>query len=717
MFQLHFTFSPLWLVPLVAVAAGLAWWQYRNVQITVGPRVAWVLRGLRFGGLLMLLILLLEPLITALTDTKYPPIVVWLQDGSQSITARGDSTWYQQQYPPAVQQAIARLEAEGVSVQPYVFGSETTALPSIDSLRFDRQGTHIAAALESIRETYAYQNLAAIVLASDGILTAGANPVYTAEGFALPVHAVLMGDTTQPRDLQIESVLYNDISFTNTQTPIRASLRSLGLPATPVTLRLTQGGKTLATRSLTLGGNTDRAEVEFEVTLTQPGLQQFELQLTELEGEVSLRNNRQLVFINVLDTRLRIAIFAGSSHPDVGALTRCFRTDPRYQVSQFVRKNEQAFYETPNLDALAEFDLFIFHNFPAVAADRAVLDRLYETAAQRRTPIWHFVGSQTRFNIHPRQSEFMPLVPDRQQAPASEAILELKPSYLQHSTFPFEAEAFQAWLRTTPPLLRSDADWKPQTGTEVFGTARIKGVSVDYPTFALQTTNEHKRAMLVGENLWRYRLHSYAKTENFDFYDEWIQATAQWLTTREDKRRFRVTPSKPLFSGEEPAILRGQVYDEIYQPLSGAEIKLKLILPNGSLLDHYLTEPQPGAYYLELRNLEAGTYRYEAVGTRNNQPLGTDRGAFSVGQSAVEFLNLQADAERMRQIATRTDGSFATARQLDQTVAAILAQDNLRPLSVIERRTQLLSRLLWPLLLALTLLSLEWVIRKRNGLV
>jgi hypothetical protein len=105
------------------------------------------------------------------------------------------------------------------------------------------------------------------------------------------------------------------------------------------------------------------------------------------------------------------------------------------------------------------------------------------------------------------------------------------------------------------------------------------------------------------------------------------------------------------------------------------------------------------------------------VGTKNGRQVGTDAGEFSVGSSAVEFVNLQADAELMRQLALRTGGTARTARQLEALTQDILAQPTVRPVVNTKRATAPLHRFLLPLLVALCLLSVEWVLRKRNGLL
>jgi hypothetical protein len=346
------------------------------------------------------------------------------------------------------------------------------------------------------------------------------------------------------------------------------------------------------------------------------------------------------------------------------------------------------------------------------------LDLIYAEVAAKNTPIMHLVGISTQYNVHPDQFKYMGLFPEKINKTVSESFLYLLPNYQNHATYRFtDDRVLTKWLETGPPLLRNDSDWKPRGGTSIFGKAKIKGISLDYPMFALQEVGGFKNMVFLGENLWRYRMHAYLETENFELFDDWIHQLTTWLTTREDKRKFRVYPIKNLFTGDEKTIIKGQVYNDNYQPVTGAEVKLTLNNPDKTQTDLFLNEVQDGVYQLELSNLSEGGYRFNAVGTHSGKTIGQDLGEFSIGQSAIEFVNLKANEALMRQLALRTGGSFVWGKNLPALADSILQLETLKPLSNYTTTTQGLQRFVWPILLILSILSVEWVLRKRNGLV
>jgi hypothetical protein len=719
MFSLHFTYSPAFLALCLAAAGGLAWWMYHKPSIELPSWLFHTLRTSRFLALFLLLVLFLEPLWTALFEDRRPPIVAVLVDDSQSLTATADSAFVRHQLPLALRQMLQTLEDAGVQPQFFTFGHETRLGHTPDSLTYTRAATNPAQALRAVAERFANQNLAAVALVSDGIITEGNNPINTIEQLSVPVFTALVGDTATPRDVVLEDVIFNELSYLNTETPITLSIRSRNLADQTLTASITQGGRVLASQPVALSAaNGHRAEARFFVRLTTPGLQAFEAHVQEVPGEANLRNNHRQFFINVLENRVKIALFAGAPHPDVGALNRAFGSDPRYELAQFVRYSETDFYTSPDSRPLREFDLVILHNYPATPADKPIMQRILAEAEQRRLPLFHIVGTGTQLGVEPRLQEFMALGTTRYTTQAAEAFLYTTPDYRDHSSFRAANEAhFNTWLETAPPLLRNESDWTPRPGATVFGKAKIRNIAMQYPLLAVQERDGRKNAVLTAEGLWRYRMHAFAVAEEFTLFDDWLHNLTQWLTVREDRRRFRCYPLKPQFAGDERVQFRGQVYDESYNPMAGAEVKLTVTDPEGRTTDYYLRENTPGAYTTELPHLAEGVYKYRAVGTKNGRQVGTDAGEFSVGSSAVEFVNLQADAELMRQLALRTGGTARTARQLEALTQDILAQPTVRPVVNTKRATAPLHRFLLPLLVALCLLSVEWVLRKRNGLL
>ncbi|MDZ7849120.1 MAG: hypothetical protein U5L96_21695 [Owenweeksia sp.] len=55
-----------------------------------------------------------------------------------------------------------------------------------------------------MQERYYNQNLAGVVMLTDGIYNRGSDPAYAARSLPFPIYSVGFGDTTVPRDLFID---------------------------------------------------------------------------------------------------------------------------------------------------------------------------------------------------------------------------------------------------------------------------------------------------------------------------------------------------------------------------------------------------------------------------------------------------------------------------------------------------------------------------------
>ena len=717
MLRFEFVHSPFWLLLCALLAAGGAWWMYERTGSRLTPRLKAVLRVLRFFSLFIVLVLLIEPILTALGTQERPPRVALLVDASQSMVARGDSAKMDAALRKTLGQLQQELEAAGAEVDVFAVGSGPRKLSSLDSLRYTDARTDLSEGLSFVQQQLADAHLVGAILVSDGIITSGSDATFTAERLGWPVHTVWVGDTTPERDTRIAGLEHNEIGFLNNQTTVRVLLKADGLAAAaPSTLTLKRGAIILDQKLVNLGIGSWQQELDMNLKLDEPGLQTYELILNPTAGERNLRNNRWLFFINVQETRIKVTVLANAPHPDLAALSRAFQADPRYTWQPHVRRNDNEFDVPVDDAALASADVFILHNWPAGTYDKPLLEQVYRQVRERQTPILYISGPGTRYDLLPEQQAFTPLFPARRDERVSEAQLYLDPSYREDPTYRFE-EGFFSWIAKAPPLLRTDSDLEPTAGSVVYGRARIRGIEVGYPLFALKETQGWKSAQFAGEGIWRWRMHAYAERQSFDWFDDWMRNLLQWLNTRQDKRRFRVSPTQPLFASQEPVWFRGQVYDATYRPLPGVEVRLTLTTPDNRKLDYLMQEGQPGIYRLQLTDLSPGNYTYTAKGIRNGTEVGTDRGTFTIGPSILEYVDLTARAGYMRQIALRSGGQAESLATAGRILEALRKQANFKPLVESRQTSKALHQYLIPLLLVILLLAVEWFLRKRNALL
>jgi hypothetical protein len=268
-----------------------------------------------------------------------------------------------------------------------------------------------------------------------------------------------------------------------------------------------------------------------------------------------------------------------------------------------------------------------------------------------------------------------------------------------------------------PPLRYSQSSWQTSPDTRVLATVQEQGVTIDNPLLTIRQRSNHRSAALLGSGL--YRWHNLPETDQTreEIWPTLLSNLVQWVTTRQNDRPVRVRPTETVFDSRESIEFTGEVYDESMNPVNDASVELTLTAPDSTTYPYVMQATGSGRYELSIGSLPAGDYRYRATARRDTQELGTDRGTFAVGSVGIEYLHTRANPTLMRQIALRSGGSVIHPDSLEQLSRRLASSGEFTPVISREEREARLWQ--WPYLLALAILLLttEWILRKRSGLV
>lgn len=263
----------------------------------------------------------------------------------------------------------------------------------------------------------------------------------------------------------------------------------------------------------------------------------------------------------------------------------------------------------------------------------------------------------------------------------------------------------------------NDSRWQPWPDTRVLAVNEVRGVRLDDPLLAIRHRDGHRSAVLLASGIWRWKN---VPEDLFEAGEAWtllFSNVLQWITTKEDDRPVRVAPTQQLFSGGESVTFNGQVYDESLNPIDGAEVELDVSAADGTRYPYAMDGIGNGRYALDVGALPEGSYRYSVVANRNGVPLGDDQGSFAVGALTLEFKETSANAPLLRQIAARSGGNFLDPVNLNALPDLLLQSGRFVSTFTEERQEEELRRMYVFFAIVVTLLTAEWLIRKRSGLV
>ena len=685
MTRLVFDHSPFWILPAFAAGLGYAWllYQKKSGWSTTTNRMLFALRAT--GSSLVFLLLL--GLVLRLTEVSYEkPVIALVVDNSASVRETTDSAQRLQM--------IRNLQLLGDGLQEKGFEVVTRSLTGEAVTGFSHPTSDLAGAIRNTLADLEGRKISSLVLVSDGIYNSGTSPLY--QQLPVPVYSVGVGDTTQRRDLVLKQVIYNKITYQGNEFPLRAEVAVKSLPDQPVTIRVRQGSRVVGEQ--TQRSNAGLLTFDFRLTATETGLQRYEVQVLPAQAEVTTRNNQASVFIDVVEGRKKILLVASAPHPDIKALGSVIEKNANYEWHVHIPGVSK-----PNPEILKPgfADLLIVHGV-VDASGKWPLAALTQLAPGAML----FIVT-SRSNV--RQLATLPIPlgfePTGQRDEATPVI------NTAFRGFDFSENINATFSRYPPAVVPFGRFTYPPTA-EVLLHQRIGSVATDRPLLLTSEQGQQKTGILLAENFWRWRLGEFADRESTAGFDELFSKLIQYLSTREDKRKFRSFAVQPEFTGAAPVQIESQAFNDLFEPIFGQTIDL-VVLDENQQRASYQYVTSPGNTRLRLGNLAPGIYRFTASTVLNGKRE-TAGGQFLVTEQQAESLNLTADFSFLRELSRQTGARFYTSGQFE-TLQQELAQKPAQAIVRAEDNFKPLINLKWIFALVVILISLEWFIRKYSG--
>ncbi len=567
-----------------------------------------------------------------------------------------------------------------------------------------------------MREQYKDENLQGVLLISDGQYNTGRNPVYLAERYPVPIHTVVVGDTTRRRDVQVRRIATNDIAYVDDELPVQVGILTEGFGGERVSVSLFENGTLLNQSNIDLPAGNAEIPVDLFHTPEEEGLHRYTIAVTRVEGEATYKNNTASFAVRVLENKKRILLFAAAPEPDVAALQQLLAQDPDIEVSAFVQKSRNTFYDPQIPDSLGEYDAVILAGFPGRFANTAVVERLAKSI-EAGLPAFFLLSRQTDLGTLRQQFDnVLPVQPRALRTNFVESTLTPTAEGIQHPILQQADLSADSWL-TLPPLIFNDSRWQAAPDARVLATHQVRGIQLDDPILVIRNQNRHRTAALLGAGTWRWKNLPDDLQAAAPLWTSLFSNTLQWITTKEDDRPVRVAPVEDLFAGGASIQFDGQVYDESLNPVDGAAIEIEVTQADSIRYPYSMEPVGNGRYVLDMGALPEGTYNYTVRALQNDVVLGTDAGAFAVGALTLEFKETRANSQLMYQIAQRSGGEVFEKDTPAALTRHLAETETFMPVIFEERVESELWQRYFFFVIILVLLTVEWLIRKRSGMV
>ena len=687
------TLYPVWFL-LLCILAGSAYatlLYYREKDNDFNRFTTRVLAIIRGTVVTLIAFLLLSPLLKSTSRYTEKPIVLLALDNSGSVAMGRDSAYYRNEFAAEFKNLAEKLSRK-YDVQTYTFGEKLTKGLN---LSFTEKQTDMSGLFSEIKDLYSNRNLAALVMAGDGIYNMGADPLYASAEAPYSIYTVAMGDTTQQKDIVISRVNYNRIAFLGNDFPLEITINAHKCQGSQCKISVSSGEQQLFTSNMAV--NNQRFTQTFTTTLTasKPGIQRYRIAVTPVTGEISTVNNYQDIFIEVLDGRQKILFLQSAPHPDIAALKQAIEKNRNYSVDNFMLSDFNG--------SVASYSLVILHQIPSLS------DVGFQITSQLKSstvPVLYILGTQS--NIQAYNSLMAGLMIPETKGLFNEATAIMNPDF---SLFSLGQEISQL-IPEFPPLHVPFSQYKPGTASQVLLYQKIGSINTRIPLILFNQGVDRKSATIIGEGIWRWRLSNFIKTGNQEAFDELFSKIIQYLAVKEDKSQFRVM-LKNNFNENEAIEIDAELYNDSYQLVNEPEVSIVITDENKKNFPYSFTRTS-NAYYLNAGNLPPGEYSFKATTSFAGKAF-QKTGLFTVMSLNIESLNTVANHVLLNNMAVRSNGKMVFPSQMDQIEQLLASRDDLKTIAYTQKRYTDLVSFIPFLILLFVLLSAEWFIRKRNG--
>lgn len=642
------------------------------------------LSTLRFITVFLITFLFLDIAIQRITHLKVRPYLVIGIDNSESLSP----------HKRKMLQLVDRLRDELSQYNPsvLVFDSETT---TSDSINLKGKRSNYSSLLQTIDKSYIPSTLGGVIIVGDGIFNTGIDPAFAASETSYAIYTIGVGDTTIHTDAAIESVNVNTAAYLNENFPVEIDLGFTKASGQVTNLAISQTDKVLYTRAIRIQSDDFFQTENLTLKPAKEGINTYVARIETLNGETNLANNRYEFSVNVISEKQKILVLAHGPHPDLGAINEALKGINKYEIEILSSLPD-------NLD-FTQYSLVIVHQLPDASSQSS---KVILNLRDSRRPVLFIIGSKTSL---PQFNNLQAGL----QIQANKSFEQVIPHINENfSLFRFSPAQMNE-LQSFPPLLTPFGDSSFEPELELFATQKIQAITTEQPLIAFGKLNGQKKGFILGEGLWRWRIHDYLNNQSHSVFDEFIRKSINYLVLKANEDNFNLF-FKTKYAEDEDVIIQAELFNESFEPINSPDVEIRLTHESGQSYDAVFDRVN-SQYQLNVGRLASGQYTFYAQ-TRLGEKDYAEKGSFSVNKIQIETVETEANFQVLTQMANKTGGKFYLPEQLDELINDLKSS---RKLETIELKQEIYKQLLsmkWVFFVILFLLALEWFLRKYWGI-
>ncbi|MFW6060417.1 MAG: glutamine amidotransferase [Phycisphaeraceae bacterium] len=736
------------LAALAAVALSYLW-SRRQLDPTSPEGLITI--GLRTAGLLLLLLLVLQParLPRPETITVHRTLAVLIDNSASMALADrpgDDATRLGRVRRALTDHRFQERIGEQANLAYYGFDGRLNALDAdaLPDLAGDGRATDIAAALQAAARQHQHDDLAGILLISDGRVTQGDDPLALSETLDAPIHTLTVGEVPderdeapdQPqRDLAIESVSAEPRIILGRSANVAVSISATGYQSPrQVQVELVREDEPLGSSAVAVSPQQPRRQALFTVQPDAVGSYEYQVRIPTENDERDPTNNIASFTVEVVDPINRL-LYIDRLRQERRFLNNVIRGQRNLRYTSVVQQDEQRVLVQGNDSDMkqdaANFSPEQLRGLKAVVLGDVPADTL-DPAQVEALAHWVDTGGALLLLGGPSslgdegfaQTPLAQLLPV-QMGPGKDYLeeeyrVQLTPDGAAHPAF--QRVAAQRWTETPPLLTRVRvANLKP-AATVLFAVADDPNT----PVVVSHGYGHGKVAVVLTDSTWRWQLGfnptaGQQASEHALFWQQMID----WLMPEleddgETGGQVQLITDRLEYEVNDEVVMLAAVRAADGTFMRDAEVNFTIATPDGRPMQRAGTldetgEGQGAAFNASFEAISEGEYAIQATATRNGRTIGVDQAQVRVQQPQVELVRTDPDRQLLRELAARTDGRALQPTDLEH----LLALADLEPREVevqpsSEADAEPVWNRWWLLVAFLVIMAGEWFVRRRN---
>lgn len=707
--SLNLSFNGFFLILAIIIIAVYSFYNYRYTVPAVNPAKKIFLVLLRALALTLVVLIIFEPIVSLARKKIIEPVTLIFTDNSRSIKIN-DGTGREENLRSILMESISSINGNN---ELYSFGNKVIPFKkdSAGNLSFEEGSTNFSSVINAVNKNQ--NNISSVLIISDGVITEGTNPIFSAEKLNIPVFTVGIGDSTSRKDIEIRNLLFNQYIYAGTPTSIVASVYNNGFAGKNTTVSVYENDRLVDQKSVELSSDGIQ-NIDFTYTPNDGGEKKITVSASSLEGEFTTANNKKVFYVNVLSNKIKVALLSGAPSPDQVFIRDILAEDPNIDIRSITFIGQNKILEKLQPERVIDSaDIFFLVGFPSKETSEVLLNKVVKQISERNKPFFFLLTDIVDLTRLKTLTAELPFVITRNMPGYSDVqpnirIEESKNSMLQNNA----QNPLEMW-NNLPPVQQMNGDITARTESNVLAGVKINNIPINKPLILSRRLGSKRSVAITAKDIWKWKLQM--SNKNTNLFDQFVMGSLKWLNTSEAQKQVSIRTSKKVYALGERVEFAGQVYDEAFNPVSDAEVKVNVSGAEKS--EVLLNSLGNGLYEGVFETSKSGDYTFNGTASLDNKRIGSDNGRFNIGEVDIEMSEPRMNYEFLSSLSNRTGGKFYMYTDYKQVFTAINSINKQASKEKITNSEFELWSSEWLLSLAVLIFALEWFIRKRSGML